>query len=128
MAMIEKAAFDTAIGESFEDAVAFNAAAEVLKQVQLLEGIDPARFKQLVNSLTSTDYTDGYKIVQAAQSTTKFFIVQEGRVKVMKNGQEIRQISKEDFYGERSILFQPFDEADVVSVGNSKCWTIDKTV
>ena len=29
--MIEKAAFDAAIGESFEDAVAFNAAAEVLK-------------------------------------------------------------------------------------------------
>ena len=31
MAMIDKEAFDAAVGESFEDAIAFNAAAEVLK-------------------------------------------------------------------------------------------------
>jgi cGMP-dependent protein kinase len=52
--------------------------------------------------------------------------VKSGKVDVFKNRAKIRTITKNDYFGERAIIFNDFRSASVVAVGQVECWTISK--
>ena len=55
-----------------------------------------------------------------------FFIVKLGEVQVVKDGVVLRTITKHDFFGERSVLFNEVRTASVVSKGPAECWVLHR--
>ena len=66
-------------------------------------------------------------IVTQNQPGDSFFIIKSGKVVVLKNGVFIRNISKNDYFGERSLILNKPRTATVKAVGEVECWTLTKS-
>ena len=66
-------------------------------------------------------------IVTQNQPGDSFFIIKSGKVEVLKNGVFIRNISKNDYFGERSLILNKPRTATVKAVGEVECWTLTKS-
>lgn len=66
-------------------------------------------------------------IVTQNQPGDSFFIIKSGKVEVLKNGVFIRNISKNDYFGERSLILNKARTATVKAVGEVECWTLTKS-
>ncbi|CAG9332462.1 PKG_39 [Blepharisma stoltei] len=106
---------------------AMNEIIEILKSVQLLKELSIERFKLLISVLREVHYTDNQIIVEQNSLGDSFFIVKSGKVHVQKDGVNIRNITKHDYFGERSVLFNDFKRsATVVANGEVDCWIVEK--
>jgi cGMP-dependent protein kinase len=54
-------------------------------------------------------------------------MVKSGSVQVMKDGVALRNIVKNDYFGERSVLTNDVRTASVISVGESECWVLHQS-
>jgi cGMP-dependent protein kinase len=50
-----------------------------------------------------------------------------GEVEVVKDGSVLRTITKNNFFGERSVLFNEVRTASVVAKGPAECWVLHRT-
>jgi cGMP-dependent protein kinase len=62
-------------------------------------------------------YTDGQIIVEENAEGGSMFFVKEGMASIVREGNVIRQISKNDYFGERSILLNEVRSATVTASG-----------
>jgi len=70
------------------------------------------------------DFEDHQVIFRENDPGDSFFIVKHGKVDVMKNNFYIRTITKHDYFGERSILFNEARTATITAKGNVSCWVL----
>ena len=71
-----------------------------------------------MQALHVVDYRDGDQVLCEANLGDKFYIVKSGTVDILKNGQKVRTIAKNDYFGERSIIFNDCRTATVVASGD----------
>lgn len=114
------------IGGEISQITIHNDAVGVLRQVQLLRGLSQDRINALTLALKITNFEDRQVIVQQSNPGHSFFIIKSGSVKVMKNEKFIRSITKNDYFGERSVLFNDFRTATVLADGPVSCWTLER--
>ena len=69
-------------------------------------------------------YTDQQPVFRQGDVGEAFYIVKTGQVQVVKDGVALRNIAKNDFFGERSVLSNDVRTAGIVSVGQSECWVL----
>ena len=69
-------------------------------------------------------FEDGQEIVRQNEVGNALYIVKKGEVVVVKDGNVLRTITKDDFFGERSVLFNEMRTATVISQGPSECWVL----
>jgi cGMP-dependent protein kinase len=127
IAEIERAKFEECIGGGITQATVNNEALSVLKRVPLLRGLAPDRLPVLIQALLIREYRDSEVIVQQRSRGDMLFIVKSGKVEVVKDGVNIRTITKHDYFGERSVLFDEIRTATVVARGPVSCWTLQKS-
>lgn len=65
-------------------------------------------------------------IVSQNERGDAFYIVKSGQVLVMKDGAVLRTIGKNDYFGERSVLFNEVRTASVVAEGEVECWVLHR--
>mmetsp|Transcript_3449 Transcript_3449/g.5312 ORF Transcript_3449/g.5312 Transcript_3449/m.5312 type:complete len:871 (-) Transcript_3449:744-3356(-) len=118
--------FEESIGGDFECAVSNNEAIEVLKDVQLMKGLSLSKIQEVVKVLQVEDFQNGEVIVQQNEEGDSFYIVKSGIVDVFKDGSNLRSITMNDYFGERSILFNDRRSASVVANGQVRCWVLHK--
>ena len=126
VADISREEFEECIGGALEQATVNNEALNVIKRVQLLRALSSDRLNALVRALQVVEYTDGQVIVQQHNRGDTFFIIKSGTVGVFKDGVNIRSITKLDYFGERSVLFDDFRSATIMANGSVSCWTLHK--
>lgn len=126
VADISREEFEECIGGALEQATVNNEALNVIKRVQLLRALSSDRLNALVRALQVVEYMDGQVIVQQHNRGDTFFIIKSGTVDVIKDGVNIRSITKLDYFGERSVLFDDFRSATIVANGSVSCWTLLK--
>ena len=83
-------------------------------------------FHALMKALTIKTYTNGEIIVKQNNPGNTFYIVKEGFVDVFRDGVKIRTISRHDYFGERSVLFNNFRSATALARGNVVCWELSQ--
>ena len=124
VASISKSGFFNAIGGNYKDVTANNEAIKLLRRVQLLRGLPSDQLSHLSSIIKILEYNDGDTIVEQNNPGDCFFIVKSGKVDILKDSQVIRSVTKHDYFGERSLLFNNFRSATVIARKKVECWVI----
>ena len=127
IALISRSTVEECVGGELESATANNEALTVLKNVRILSGLSDEKLKKLISVLKIETFQDASTIVQQDTPGDTFYIVKSGKVDVLIDGNPIRNITKLDYFGERSVLFNEKRTATVVAIGEVVCWTLKQS-
>ena len=121
LASISKLEFETKLGGSFEQITSNNDIFKVIKRIQILRGLDNNSIQAIMQALKVAEFEDGSTVVEQNDPGDSFFIIKSGKATVYKDGSTIRTITKHDYFGERSLLFNDFRSASVKAKGHLVC-------
>ena len=124
IAEISKHDFEECIGGRFEQVTANNEVLIALKRVQVLRSLSLEKLQALIAVLQVQDFETDSIIVEQNHPGNTFYIVKSGKVDVIRDGSIVRTITKLDYFGERSILFNETRSATVKANGNVSCWVL----
>ena len=97
---------------------------ELLAATPLFEGLEPEELGRIVDRTVETDYGAGGVIVREGEIGTGFFIVVDGRVKVVRSGTTVAHLGPGEFFGELSVLDGGPRVAQVVAEAPTTCLAI----
>ena len=124
IAFITQTEFNLLLGGNYSEITHKNEALKVLKRVQILQSLDIATLNSIMSAMQELAYKDGDIIVEQNDLGDSFFIVKSGIVEILRDGQNLRTITKHDYFGERSLIFNDFRSATVKAKGPVCCWTL----
>ncbi|OMJ84878.1 hypothetical protein SteCoe_13936 [Stentor coeruleus] len=124
---ISSSGFSNAIGGEYNQVTSNNEAIQLLKRIQLFKGLNQSQFQTLASLIKIQEFDDGQVIVEQNNVGDCFFLIKSGKVDIIKDGQVIRNITKHDYFGERSLLFNNFRSASVIARKKVVCWVLYKS-
>ena len=124
---ISKNIFESKLGGNFEKITTNNEALKLLRRIQVLRGLNYNSLQNIMNVMKIQEYSDKAIIVEQNDPGDSFFIIKSGKADVYKDNHIVRTISKHDYFGERSLLFNNFRSATVKAKGKVVCWVILKS-
>jgi CRP/FNR family cyclic AMP-dependent transcriptional regulator len=78
--------------------------AELLAGCPLFHGIGAGGLAMLAERAETVDFPAGHVIARQGEIGTGFFVIVEGRVKVVRDGEVVAELGPGDFFGELSVL------------------------
>lgn len=127
IAEISKAEFENAIGGRLADVIERNGVLKVIKEIGIFRGVELKNLEKVVRMLSVLKFRNQNAIVTQNQPGDSFFIVKNGNVEVKKTGIFVRNIGKNDYFGERSLLFNKNRSATVRALGDVECWFLTRS-
>ena len=106
---------------------------ELLAGCPLFRGIDHAGLSRLAEVATAVDFPPNHVIARQGDIGTGFFVVVEGSVRVVRDGDVIAHLGPGEFFGELSVLDRLPRNASVISDGAASClalasWDFEKVL
>lgn len=106
-----------------------------LKSVELLRNLPSIDLVKLASCLEVDYYTEGEFIIREGSKGDTFYIISNGTVRVTQSiqghevPQEVRQLSKGEFFGEKALLSEDVRTANVIAgTDGCECLVIDRLV
>ena len=127
VAYIQTSEFFLAIGGDFEKVSKSNEVLFSLKKVQLLRGLSIQQLEIIANVMKVQEFQNGEKIVEQNTVGDSFYLIKSGKVEISKDGQVIRTHTKNDYFGERSLLFDDVRSATAISLKKVTCYVLYKS-
>ena len=127
LAEVDKEDIESAIAGELGNVIRFNDVFGILRSVQLLRGLEKEKIEALAGALKTRSFGDQEVIVRQNNPGESFFIIKSGAVKVYRDDRYIRSITKNDYFGERSVLLNDFRTATIISDGCVSCWILEKS-
>lgn len=121
---ISNSGFLNCIGGEYSQITALNEALSSLKRVQLFKALNNEELSQLVTALKVQEFSDNQIIVEQNTSGDKFYLIKSGKVEIIKDGISLRTITKNDYFGERSLMFDEIRSASVIARKKVICWVM----
>jgi CRP-like cAMP-binding protein len=94
---------------------------ELLAGCPLFRGVGPEHLAALAEKATEVAFEPRHTIVRQGEIGTGFFIVVEGRVKVVRDGRTLATLGPGEFFGELSVLDGQPRIAQVVAEAATRC-------
>lgn len=91
---------------------------------RLFEGLGAAELEAVAGSATEVQYPAGRVVVRQGEVGTGFFIVVDGRVRVVRDGDTVATLGPGEFFGELSVLDRMPRIAAVVTEAPTRCLAI----
>lgn len=106
---------------------------ELIGGCALFRGLDAAQLAAVAESATEVDFPAGRVIARQGEIGTGFFIVVDGDVRVVRDGQTIATLGPGEFFGELSVLDRQPRIAQVVAATPTRClalasWDFEKVL
>ncbi len=98
--------------------------AELLRGVELFEGIGPEALAMIAERAIEVEYPADRTIVRQGEIGTGFFLLVSGRGRVIQDGEQIATMGPGDFFGELSLLDQRPRIAHVIADEETVCLAI----
>lgn len=98
----------------------------VLKQIYIFQPLPLEKLETLISVLKVEEYKANSIIFKQGDQSDSFYIIQEGKVDILKNNIVLRSLSNNNFFGEQSILFNKPRSATVISTTDCKLWILTK--
>jgi CRP/FNR family transcriptional regulator, cyclic AMP receptor protein len=95
--------------------------AELLAGCPLFHGVEPDHLAAVSEKATEVDFPAGRVIARQGEIGTGFFIVVDGRVRVVRDGETLATLGPGDFFGELSVLDRLPRVAQVVAEAPTRC-------
>ncbi|OMJ93134.1 hypothetical protein SteCoe_3952 [Stentor coeruleus] len=127
VATINRDELESRLGGSFEEITSNNDALKILRRIQIFRGLGYTAINHIIKCMKIAEYPNGAIVVEQNDPGEAFFIVKSGKAEVLKDGHNVRTITKHDYFGERSLLFNNFRSATVKAKGHLVCWVILKS-
>jgi cGMP-dependent protein kinase len=124
VARIDRNGFEKSIGGAYLNVTLNNEALKILKQVQILRGVSDEKLAALKDAMKVESFAPGQVIVEQNSEGNAFFIIKKGKVQVSIDGHVVREITKLDYFGERSVIFNQKRTASVIACENVECWVL----
>jgi CRP/FNR family cyclic AMP-dependent transcriptional regulator len=102
-------------------AISTDQRAELLGACRLFGGVVPADLVGLADRAVEVEYPADRVIVRQGEIGTGFFVITEGRVGVVRDGDELAILGPGEFFGELSVLDGKPRVAQVVSIEPTRC-------
>jgi CRP-like cAMP-binding protein len=97
---------------------------ESLRRVPLLAGLDRKELELLAKLAKEQRYEPGATIVKSGASGHGLYIIKEGNVSVVRDGQKVASMGPGQFFGEISVLDGGPRTADVKADTDTVCLTL----
>jgi CRP-like cAMP-binding protein len=97
---------------------------QLLGTVTLFDGIDRDDLVAIAERAIEVDFAEGRTIVHQGEIGTGFFLIANGRARVVRDGETIAQLGPSDFFGELSLLDGGPRIATVISEAPTTCLAI----
>jgi CRP-like cAMP-binding protein len=98
--------------------------AESLRQVPLFSGLDRKELETIAKLAKEQRYAAGTTIVKAGAGGHGLYIIKEGQVSVVRDGQNVASFGPGQFFGEISVLDGGPRTADVRAETDTVCLTL----
>jgi CRP/FNR family transcriptional regulator, cyclic AMP receptor protein len=95
--------------------------AELLAGCPLFHGVEPDHLTAVGERATEVDFPAGRVIARQGEIGTGFFIIVDGRVRVIRDGETLATLGPGDFFGELSVLDRLPRVAQVVAEQPTRC-------
>jgi len=107
--------------------------AELLAGCPLFRGVGSEYLAALAEKATEVEFAPRHTIVRQGEIGTGFFIVVEGRVKVLRDARTLATLGPGEFFGELSVLDGQPRIAQVVAEEPTRClalasWDFEKVL
>jgi CRP/FNR family transcriptional regulator, cyclic AMP receptor protein len=100
---------------------------EALQQAPLFAGLPRRHVRALARVSGVAEYGDGMQVVKEGVAGTVFFVILEGKARVVHNGKTVARLGKGDFFGELSLIDGGPRTADVITEAPSRMLTLSRT-
>ena len=98
----------------------------LLRQVSFFGPLPFAIVEHLASELQSATYESGDVIIQDGQPGERFYMITDGRVRVCKDGKELRQMGTGESFGEIALLRQVPRTATVIAMSRLQARTLTR--
>ena len=107
--------------------------AELLAGCPLFKGISAEGLAGLAEMATAVDFPAGHVIARQGEIGTGFFVVIEGTVRVVRDGEVVARLGPGEFFGELSVLDRMPRNATVAAETATNClalasWDFEKVL
>jgi CRP-like cAMP-binding protein len=107
--------------------------AELLAGCPLFKGISQEGLAGLAEMATAVDFPAGHVIARQGEIGTGFFVVIDGMVRVVRDGEVVARLGPGEFFGELSVLDRMPRNATVAAETATKClalasWDFEKVL
>jgi cGMP-dependent protein kinase len=126
VAEISRVEIEKIIGGSLKNVIEKNLILGILKQVQLFRTLPVQKLETLIGILINKEVLKGQFIFHQGDPGNDFFIIKDGEVEIIKDGIVIRVQEKNDFFGERAILFKENRTASARAKEKVELWVLNK--
>jgi CRP/FNR family transcriptional regulator, cyclic AMP receptor protein len=100
---------------------------ELLSRVPLFRDLSKAQLRTIADVSGSRRVRAGEELVKQGAAGSVFFVIVEGRAKVVRGGRTLKRFGPGDFVGEMSILTGAPRSATVVTETPVECLTLSGT-
>ena len=106
---------------------------EMLGACRLFGGVSREVLQRIAARATDIDFPAGHVIARQNEIGTGFFIVVDGRVRVVRDGRRLAELGPGEFFGELSVLDGQPRNAQVAAVTPVRClavasWDLDALI
>lgn len=99
---------------------------EFVSKIEILQELDSYERGKITDVLTTGKYQDGDKVITEGEVGNKFYFIEEGNAKAIKDGQTVLEYKENEYFGELALLNDEPRAASIVAVGNLKVAWIDQ--
>lgn len=126
VAEISREELEKIIGGEMKAIIEKNIILSILSQVQLFRTLPLQKFELLISVLVVKEYQNNQFIFRQNDAGLNFFIIKEGGIDVIKDGNVIRTLGQFEYFGERAILFKENRTASAKATEKTTVWVLNK--
>jgi cGMP-dependent protein kinase 1 len=126
VAEITKEEFEDCMGEGAQVMNLSPEAISALKGIHILRSLPGEKLASLTSCLKIQDFEDKDAIIRQNTPGDSFFIIKSGKVDIVQDGITLRTVTKNDYFGERSVIFNDCRTASVIANGPVTCWYLTR--
>ena len=88
----------------------------------LFSGLDGRELDSIASSFKERNYSEGETIAREGSGGIGFFVIEEGRAKVTREGQDLATLGPGDYFGEVALIDEGARTASVTAETDLRCY------
>lgn len=126
IAQLTRKTFENLFNMPLKTLVEYNKILNSLKKIFIFSQLPESRLEKLSSLVKLVTYPENSTIFTEGESGSDLFIIKSGTVKIMSGGNLCRNLAIQDYFGDRSILFDEPRSASAIASTHCELWKISR--
>jgi CRP/FNR family transcriptional regulator, cyclic AMP receptor protein len=97
----------------------------LLKSIPLFAEVPDEKLRKIAPFATTEEYAEGQVVVKEGGYSNHFYAIEEGSVKVERDGQKLAELGEGDIFGEQGLLEKQERSATVTAISRLRVIKIE---